>query len=127
MHALHRLSLRPFWLFLLVLLTTTHRRASQALRVGVVWRVILPLTWKSIVSAFSLTFANTMGEFGVILMIGGNIPGSTQTASIAVYDLVEQMRYQDAHLAAGILLAFSFALLFLLSHLQSPSSRTQRP
>ncbi len=76
--------------------------------------VVLPLTRRSFVTAASLGFAHTVGEFGVVLMIGGNIPGETQVLSIALYDRVEALRFADAHrLAAGLVL-FSLGLLFLL-------------
>lgn len=76
--------------------------------------VVLPLTRRSFVAAASLGFAHTVGEFGVVLMIGGNIPGETQVLSIALYDNVESLQFAQAHrLAAGLVL-FSLVLLFLL-------------
>lgn len=76
--------------------------------------IIMPLTQRSFITAFSLGFAHTIGEFGVVLMIGGNIPGETQVLSIALYDHVETLQYDQAHqLAAGLLL-FSMVLLVLL-------------
>lgn len=76
--------------------------------------VVLPLCRRSFVTAASLGFAHTVGEFGVVLMIGGNIPGETQVVSIAIYDQVESLQYGNAHrLAAGLLL-FSATLLFIL-------------
>jgi molybdate transport system permease protein len=76
--------------------------------------LIIPLTRRAFATAALLGFAHTMGEFGVVLMIGGNIPGETQVLSIALYDHVEALDYQRAHWLAGGLLAFSFALLILL-------------
>ncbi len=76
--------------------------------------IILPLCRKAFVGAASLGFAHTVGEFGVVLMIGGNIPGETQVLSIALYDQVEALNYQAAHLMSGGLLVFSFVMLFLL-------------
>jgi len=76
--------------------------------------VVMPLTRRSFISAASLGFAHTVGEFGVVLMIGGNIPGETQVLSIALYDSVESLRFAEAHRLAGALMAFSLALLFLL-------------
>lgn len=73
--------------------------------------VILPLTRRHYLVAFTLAFAHTMGEFGVILMIGGNIPGVTQVASIAIYDHVEAMEYSQAHVLSAILLVVSFVVL----------------
>ncbi len=74
--------------------------------------VVLPLTRRSFVTAAVLGFAHTVGEFGVVLMIGGNIPGETQVLSIALYDQVESLRFDDAHRMAAGLLVFSLALLF---------------
>ena len=76
--------------------------------------VVLPLSRAGLISAMVLTFAHTIGEFGVVLMIGGNIPGQTKVLSTAVYDHVEAMEYSLAHeLAAGLLL-FSFLIMLLL-------------
>jgi molybdate transport system permease protein len=76
--------------------------------------VVLPLTRRSFITAASLGFAHTVGEFGVVLMIGGNIPGETQVLSIALYDSVESLKFGEAHRLAGGLMVFSFVLLFLL-------------
>lgn len=73
--------------------------------------IVLPLTRSSFITAASLGFAHTIGEFGVVLMIGGNIPGQTQVISIALYDKVEALQYNQAHGLAGILIVFSLALL----------------
>ncbi len=76
------------------------------------WRsVILPLARPGYLTAAVLGFAHTLGEFGVVLMIGGNIPGSTQVLSIAIYDHVETLRYGQAHLLSAALLVVSFTLL----------------
>ncbi|MGB1139375.1 MAG: molybdate ABC transporter permease subunit [Halioglobus sp.] len=76
--------------------------------------IVLPLTRRSFVTAASLGFAHTVGEFGVVLMIGGNIPGETQVLSIALFDYVETLQFAEAHrLSAGLVL-FSIALLFFL-------------
>ncbi|WP_416308717.1 molybdate ABC transporter permease subunit [Neptunicella sp. SCSIO 80796] len=77
-------------------------------------RLILPLTRSSFITAFGLSFAHTVGEFGVVLMIGGNIPGETQVLSIALFDHVESMQYSQAHQLAGGLLISSLLLLALL-------------
>ena len=74
----------------------------------------MPLTRRSFVTAASLGFAHTVGEFGVVLMIGGNIPGETQVLSIALYDYVESLQFAEAHRMAGGLVVFSLALLFFL-------------
>jgi len=77
-----------------------------------VWReVILPLTWPGLVSGSLLAFAHSVGEFGVVLMVGGNIPGKTQTVSIYLYDLVQSLQFERANRLAGGLLAGSVLLL----------------
>ena len=76
--------------------------------------VVLPLCKRSFVTAASLGFAHTVGEFGVVLMIGGNIPGETQVISIAIYDQVESLQFDNAHRLAAGLVVFSAVLLFLL-------------
>lgn len=73
--------------------------------------VAVPLARPGFLTATVLGFAHTVGEFGVVLMIGGNIPGRTQVLSIAIYDHVESLEYGNAHLLSGLLLGFSFALL----------------
>lgn len=73
--------------------------------------IVLPLARPGYITAAVLGFAHTLGEFGVVLMIGGNIPGSTRVLSIAIYDHVETLEYGKAHLLAGVLLLLSFALL----------------
>lgn len=77
-------------------------------------RVVLPLARGSILAAAVLTFAHTVGEFGVVLMIGGNLPGATQTLSIALYDQVQDFSYAQANRTALVLLGTSFAALVLL-------------
>ena len=76
--------------------------------------VVLPLSRRSFLTAASLGFAHTVGEFGVVLMIGGNIPGETQVLSIALFDYVESLRFAEAHRLAAALVIFSLTLLFLL-------------
>jgi molybdate transport system permease protein len=73
--------------------------------------VVVPLARRGFLTALTLTFAHTVGEFGVVLMVGGNIPGETRVLSIAIYDHAESMDYASAHLLAGGLLAASFLLL----------------
>ncbi|GAB1234593.1 molybdate ABC transporter permease subunit [Ferrigenium sp. UT5] len=73
--------------------------------------VVLPLSRRGLLTAITLTFAHTVGEFGVVLMVGGNIPGQTQVLSIAIYDHAEAMDYASAHLLAGGLLTASFLML----------------
>ena len=74
-------------------------------------RIILPLSIRGIVAGAVLSFAHTLGEFGVVLMVGGNLPGVTRTVSIAIYDQVQAFRYDEANATALLLLAFSFAVL----------------
>jgi len=75
------------------------------------FRVAIPLARPGFLTATVLGFAHTLGEFGVVLMIGGNIPGSTQVLSIAIYDHVESLEYAQAHWISGSLLLLSFLLL----------------
>jgi molybdate transport system permease protein len=77
-------------------------------------RVILPLSVPGLVTGVALSFAHTMGEFGVVLMVGGNIPGVTRTISIQIYDQVEAFQYAAANHTALLLLALSFVLLSLV-------------
>lgn len=77
--------------------------------------VALPLARPGFITATVLGFAHTVGEFGVVLMIGGNIPGKTQVLSMAIYNHVEAMEYANAHWLAGGMLVFSFAVLLLLN------------
>ena len=76
--------------------------------------VALPLARPGFLTAAVLTFAHTIGEFGVILMIGGNIPGETKVLSVAIYDHVETLQYEQAHWLAGGMLVFSFIVLLAL-------------
>jgi molybdate transport system permease protein len=82
--------------------------------------VVLPLCKRSFITAASLGFAHTIGEFGVVLMIGGNIPGETRVLSIALYDQVESLQYGQAHRLAGGLMLFSIVLLFILYRSNPP-------
>jgi molybdate transport system permease protein len=75
------------------------------------WHVASPLALRGYVSAVVLTFAHTLGEFGVVLMVGGNIPGSTKVISIAIYEHVETLDYAQAHVLSAALLVFSFVVL----------------
>ena len=79
------------------------------------FHVALPLARPGLLTAIVLGFAHTVGEFGVVLMIGGNIPGKTQVLSMAIYNHVEAMEYANAHWLAGGMLAFSFAVLLVLN------------
>ncbi len=77
-------------------------------------KVLIPNIKKSILTGIVLTFAHTVGEFGVVLMIGGNIPNQTKVVSIAIYDEVESLNYSTAHVYSGILLAVTFTILLLV-------------
>jgi molybdate transport system permease protein len=78
------------------------------------YKVVFPMTLPSFIIAGALGFAHTIGEFGVVLMIGGNIPGETQVLSIALFDHVETLQYDQAHLLSFSLLIFSMTLLILI-------------
>jgi molybdate transport system permease protein len=80
-------------------------------RAGTYLRVALPLAWRGLVSGMILTFAHAMGEFGVALMVGGNLPGRTRTASIALFDQVQALDLAAANRTALFLLALAFLVL----------------
>lgn len=76
-------------------------------------RVSVPLSWPGLLAGMVLCFAHTVGEFGVVLMVGGNIPGATRTLSITIYDDVQAMDYASAGRTAAVLVVFAFAVLSL--------------
>ena len=78
------------------------------------FRVVLPLSFAGVISGVVLSFAHTLGEFGVVLMVGGNIPGVTRTISIDIYDQVQATNYAQANQTALVLLLFSFVVLSLV-------------
>jgi molybdate transport system permease protein len=78
------------------------------------FNVAAPMAFRAYITASVLTFAHTIGEFGVVLMVGGNIPGQTKVISIAIYEHVESINYAEAHVLSAILLGFSFAVLLLV-------------
>ena len=80
--------------------------------------LFLPLSKTGYLSAFVLGFAHTLGEFGIVLMIGGNIPGETQVASISIYNYVEMLEYEKAHMLSLLLLLISFTLLAIIYSLR---------
>jgi len=91
--------------------------ASQTLgasRIRTFFRIILPLSLSGLVTGIALSFAHTMGEFGVVLMVGGNIPGVTRTVSIDIYDKVQAVNYSGANATALVLLAISFLTLAIV-------------
>jgi len=77
-------------------------------------RVVLPLAWPGLLTGLILSFAHTVGEFGVVLMVGGNIPGATRTLSIDIYDQVQGLNYGAANQTALVLLLFSYVLLCIV-------------
>jgi molybdate transport system permease protein len=82
-----------------------------ASRLRTFFRIVLPLSIDGVVTGVVLSFAHTLGEFGVVLMVGGNLPGVTRTVSIAIYDDVQSFQYSAANQTALLLLTFSFAVL----------------
>ena len=87
--------------------------------------VVLPLARPAYLTATVMGFAHTVGEFGIVLMLGGNIPGKTRVVSVQIYDHVEALEYSQAHRLAGGLLVFSFLVLLALYALQ-PAGRRRR-
>lgn len=79
------------------------------------WSVALPLARPGLMTGAVLGFAHTVGEFGVVLMIGGNIPGETKVLSVAIYDYVETLQWASAHLLAGGMLVFAFVVILSVS------------
>jgi molybdate transport system permease protein len=88
--------------------------------------VIVPLARPGFLTAAVLCFAHTIGEFGVVLMIGGSIPGETKVLSVAIYDHVETLEYDQAHLLAGGMLLFSFLILMILYLVNGRLNRGQQ-
>lgn len=116
-------SIRPFTVAF-SLIDPRLREASWCLGVSrweTFFRISIPLAWPGIVAGMALTFAHTIGEFGVILMMGGNIPGVTRTLSIAIYDDVQALNYESAGTTSLWMLGFSFGILLLLQRLQRRS------
>lgn len=89
--------------------------------------VAVPLARPGFVTAAVMSFAHTIGEFGVVLMIGGNIPGKTRVVSVRIYDHVEGLEFAQAHRLAGGLLLFSFAVLLLLYRFNPMTAKEDRP
>ena len=94
-----------------------------ASRVRTFARIVIPLARPGIIAGAVLTFAHTVGEFGVVLMVGGNLPGSTRTVSISIYDDVQAFDYARAGRTAAVLLVFSFVALAMTYRLQRRSGR----
>ena len=89
------------------------------------WSVVVPLARPGFVTAAVLGFAHTIGEFGVVLMIGGNIPGETRVLSIAIYDYVETLQWAKAHLLAGGMVVFAFLVILAVMVADRRMSRAQ--
>lgn len=87
-------------------------RTLGASRLDAFFSIAVPLSVPGFVTAIVLAFAHTLGEFGVVLMVGGNIPGETRVISIAIYDHVESLDYATAHQMSIVLVVFAFAILF---------------
>lgn len=112
-HAFESIGARPMEVALTL-------RASPA---DAFFTVALPLARPGLVTAAILSFAHTVGEFGVVLMIGGNIPGKTRVVSTQIYGHVEAMEYAQAHWLAGGMVVFSFAVLLALSMMRKRAGR----
>ncbi len=82
------------------------------------WGIVVPICWPGLLSGVVLSFAHTVGEFGVVLMVGGNIEGVTRTVAISIYDDVQSLSYERAALTSLVLLIFSFSVLSLTYTLQ---------
>ncbi len=91
------------------------------------WNIVLPLSRSGLLAAASLGFAHTVGEFGIVLMIGGNIPGKTQVLSIALYDQVELLNYGTAHTIAILLVAVSAIVLTVIYSSRRPRQSELTP
>ena len=89
-----------------------------ASRLATFRRVVLPLSVRGLVTGIVLSFAHTLGEFGVVLMVGGNLPGVTRTVSISIYDAVQSLDYQSAARTSALLLVISFVILAITYSLQ---------
>jgi molybdate transport system permease protein len=90
------------------------------------WSVAVPLARPGFLTGAVLGFAHTVGEFGVVLMIGGNIPGQTKVLSVAIYDYVESLQWTEANILAGIMVAFSFAVILTVMVLEKHVARPGR-
>jgi molybdate transport system permease protein len=90
------------------------------------WSVAVPLARPGLLTGAVLGFAHTVGEFGVVLMIGGNIPGQTKVLSVAIYDYVEQLQWREANILSGIMVAFSFAVILTVMIVEKRVARPGR-
>ncbi len=90
------------------------------------WSVAVPLARPGFITGAVLGFAHTVGEFGVVLMIGGNIPGETKVLSVTIYDYVETLRWTEANILAGGMLIFAFLVIFATMTFQKRTERSGR-
>jgi molybdate transport system permease protein len=90
------------------------------------WSVAVPLARPGFLTAAVLGFAHTVGEFGVVLMIGGNIPNETKVLSVAIYDYVETQQWTEAHILAGGMVVFAFFIVFTMFTLEKRAGRSLR-
>ncbi|MDZ4100627.1 MAG: molybdate ABC transporter permease subunit [Hydrogenophaga sp.] len=102
--AMQRVGARPFEV----------AASLRASKLDTFFSVVLPLCRPGLVTGIIMSFAHTVGEFGVVLMVGGNIPGVTRVVSVQIYDHVEALEYSDAHRLAAVMLGFSFVVLLAL-------------
>lgn len=93
-------------------------------RFSTILKIILPNIRPSLLTGIIMTFAHTVGEFGVVLMVGGSIPTETKVVSIAIYEEVESMNYDNANVYAGILFVFSFSILLAVHLINNKSRKT---
>ena len=106
------------------------REAAAALRASpfdAFFSVVMPLSKPAYITAAVMGFAHTVGEFGIVLMLGGNIPGQTRVLSVQIYDHVEALEYDQAHWLAGGLLLFAFAVLLALNGVNHGKQRRRSP
>ena len=87
------------------------------------FNVVLPLCKPGLITGCIMSFAHTVGEFGVVLMVGGNIPGETRVVSVQIFDHVEALEYADAHRLAAVMLVFAFAVLLALQFYNARHAR----
>ncbi len=109
-----------------------HRLLEMAYVLGLTplqafFKVVIPNTINGLVAAAILAFAHTMGEFGIILMVGGSIPGKTKVASIAVYEYVENLQYHEAAVMSLIMIGVSYAILLVVNYLNGSQAKALSP
>ncbi|MDR3370666.1 molybdate ABC transporter permease subunit [Rhodoferax sp.] len=98
----------------------------RASKLDTFFHIVLPLCKPGLITGTIMSFAHTVGEFGVVLMVGGNIPGVTRVISVQIYDHVEAMEYGEAHRLAAVMLGFSFLVLLVL-HTYNQRSQPRSP